>query len=56
MNLFGSIRKDTAKAFKNFKKAAGFGSVNAKYNLGSIYLSDINLKIDDETNVQFSFT
>ena len=56
LNLFGSIRKDVAKAFKSFKKAAGYGSVNAKYNLGSIYLSDANLQIDDETKVQFSFT
>ena len=55
LNLFGNVRKDNVKAFKNFKAAASQGSVNAKYNIGSHFLSDIDIKIDDE-KIEFSFS
>lgn len=39
LNLFGSIRKDLKQAYINFKKAAHNGSIDAHYNIGSLFLS-----------------
>lgn len=39
LNLFGSIKQDLKSAFTFFKKSAQNGSINAKFNLGSLYLS-----------------
>ena len=36
---FGSINRDATKAYQMFAKSSGMGNVNAKYNLGSMYLS-----------------
>ena len=38
-NLFGGIQRDKKKAYKSFRTAARLGSVNAKYNLGALYIS-----------------
>jgi len=55
LNLFRGIRKDGQKALKSFKAAARYGSVNAKYNIGSLYLSGDVIN-DPEDKVEFSFS
>lgn len=60
LRLFGTIRKDLKEAFKKFKAAAHYGSSNAKFNLGSMYLTGdkftiVNKKDKDE-EIEFSFS
>ena len=47
--------KIKAKAVANFRKAARFGSINAKFNLGILYLSQEKLVIPGE-EIYFSFS
>ena len=59
VNLFGSVKQDMRQAYKHFKKAAGQGSINAKFNLGSLYLSGEKItlpKTEDGTSLEFSFS
>lgn len=47
------------KSYLNFKKAAHYGSVNAKYNLGSLYLTGETIKTtksESGEKVEFSFS
>lgn len=37
-NAYGAIRRDLSKARKHFEKAANGGNLNAKYNLGVLWL------------------
>ena len=59
LNIFGSIRKDLQKAYISFKKAAHNGSIDAKYNLGSLYLQGETIKLpksESSEKVEFSFS
>ena len=60
LRLFGTIRKDLKEAFKKFKAAAHYGSSNAKFNLGSMYLTGdkftIINKSDKDEVIEFSFS
>jgi TPR repeat protein len=57
LNFFGNIRKDLQKAYASFKKAAHYGSINAKYNIGSLYLTGETIpKSSVGEKVEFSFT
>lgn len=56
---FGSIKQNVKSAYSNFKKAAHHGSVNARYNLGSMYLTGEKFeapKSDKKEIVEFSFS
>lgn len=55
LNLFGPIRQDLSSALHLFKKSAGLGSINAKYNLGSLYLSGKKLASLDDP-IEFSYS
>jgi len=59
LNLFGKVRKDLQKALVCFKKAAHYGSLNAKYNMGALYLTGdvITLpRAESNENVEFSYS
>jgi len=59
LNLFGKIRKDLQKALISFRKAAHYGSINAKYNLGALYLTGDTItlpKSESNEKVEFSFS
>lgn len=59
LQLFGSIRRDLKAAFADFKASANKGYVNAKFNLGALYLSglEFNLpKSESDKKLQFSFS
>jgi TPR repeat protein len=47
------------KAYISFKKAAHNGSIDAKYNMGSLYLSGETIKLpksESSEKVEFSFS
>lgn len=57
--VFGRVRRDLKKALISFKKAAHHGSVNAKYNLGALYLSGDTIalpKSEANDRVEFSYS
>ena len=57
--MFGKIRRDLQKTFKSFKQAAHHGSVNAKYNLGALYLSGETIKLpksESDDKIEFSYS
>jgi len=59
LHIFGKVRKDLQKALRSFKKAAHFGSVNARYNLGALYLSGDTItlsKSESDDKVEFSYS
>ena len=59
LNIFGKVRRDLKKALISFKKAAHYGSVNAKYNLGTLYLSGDTIalpKSEANDRVEFSYS
>ena len=60
LRLFGTIRKDLKEAFKKFKAASHYGSSNAKFNLGSMYLTGdkftIKHKTEQDEVIEFSFS
>lgn len=59
LNLFGNIRRDKKKAYKSFKAAAKYGSINAKYNLGALFLTGEKINEgaqDKDDRVELSFS
>ena len=59
LNLFGSIRRDKKKAYKNFRASSKYGSINAKYNLGALYLAGEKINEgarDEDDRVSLSFS
>ena len=59
MAAFGSIRQNLGQAYLHFKKAAHQGSTNAKYNLGSLYLTNVTItppKSEGGEKIDFSFS
>lgn len=59
LRLYGSLRRDLKAAYADFKASASKGYINAKFNLGALYLSglEFNLpKSESDKKLQFSFS
>lgn len=59
LNQFGKLRQDLKQAYIYFKKAVQYGSINAKFNIGSLYLSGETFalpKSEDKATLDFSFS
>lgn len=58
---FGAIKQNLKSAYLNFKKASNYGSVNAKYNMGALFLTGEEFKVSNQADnkaekVYFSFS
>jgi len=58
LSAFGDIHQDLSKAHQYFLEASQVGSLNAKFNLGNLYLREGSFKINSKTEgkVEFSYS
>jgi len=57
--MYGSIKQDLKEAYSYLKKAANLGSINAKFNLGSLHLLGETISLPKsaaESKLHFSFS